>query len=144
VSTFVIDSSIVIKWVVPEDGAAEALALLQKGKLIAPDLLTSECANILWKKVSRGEVLKEEALIAARLLQGAGVEIVPSRPLLEDATRLAIELDHPAYDCLYIALAIANDCQFVTADHRLLKKLALASPPALDGRVVSLATAASL
>jgi predicted nucleic acid-binding protein len=50
VNTLVIDASIAVKWVVEEDGTSEALALRQKAKLIAPELLVAECANILWKK----------------------------------------------------------------------------------------------
>ena len=46
----IIDASIAIKWVVKEDGTSEALVLRQKAKLIAPDLLVAECANIFWKK----------------------------------------------------------------------------------------------
>jgi predicted nucleic acid-binding protein len=68
VNTFVIDASIAVKWVVEEDRTAEALALRQRSKLIAPQLLVAECANILWKKVQREELLKKEALLAARLL----------------------------------------------------------------------------
>ena len=63
-NTLVIDASIAIKWVVEEDGTSEALVLRQKAKLIAPDLLVAECANIFWKKVQRGELLKAEALFA--------------------------------------------------------------------------------
>ena len=99
-NTLVIDASIAVKWVVEEDGTPEALALRQKAKLIAPELLVAECANILWKKVQRGELLKEEALLAARLLQGAEIELLPTRALFEAATRMSIEIDHPAYDCL--------------------------------------------
>jgi predicted nucleic acid-binding protein len=53
VNTLVIDASIAIKWVVEEDGTREALALRQQAKLIAPELLVAECANILWKKVQK-------------------------------------------------------------------------------------------
>ena len=52
-NTLVIDASIAVKWVVEEDGTAEALVLRQKAKLTAPDLIIPECANILWKKVRR-------------------------------------------------------------------------------------------
>ena len=121
--TFVIDASIAIKWVVEEDGTDNALALRRRAKLLAPELLTAECANILWKKVQRGELTVDEALLAARLLQASDIELLPTRALLEPATRLAIELNHPAYDCIYIALAIEHDSQFVTADGRLLRKL---------------------
>jgi predicted nucleic acid-binding protein len=119
----VIDASIAVKWVVEEDGTPEALAIRQKARLIAPDLLIAESANILWKKVQRRELVKQEALIAARLLQGADIELLPMRSLCETATRISIEVNHPAYDCLYLALAVEKQCRFVTADDRFLKKL---------------------
>jgi predicted nucleic acid-binding protein len=109
--------------VVEEEGTPQALTLRRKAKLLAPELLVAECANILWKKARRNELSREEALLAARLLQTAAIELVPTRSLLAAATRIAIELDHPAYDCLYLALAIANDCRFVAADERFLRKL---------------------
>jgi predicted nucleic acid-binding protein len=144
VSAFVIDASIAVKWVVEEPGTAEALLLRQQAKLLAPDLLVAECANILWKKVRRNELLREEALVAAGLLQGAEIEFLPARPLFEAATRISIELDYPAYDCLYLALAVENECRFVTADERFLRKLGQARRRALRGRAVSLMDAAKL
>jgi predicted nucleic acid-binding protein len=123
VNTLVIDASIAIKWVIEEEGTSQALTLRRTARLLAPELLVAECANILWKKARRNELSREEALLAARLLQTAAIELVPTRSLLAAATRIAIELDHPAYDCLYLALAIENDCRFVTADERFLRKL---------------------
>lgn len=122
-STFVIDASIALKWVIEEEGTPEALALRQKAKLMAPELLVAESANVLWKKVRRDELLKEEALLAARLLQAAEIELLPARNLLETSLRMSIEIDHPAYDCVYLALAVENKCHFVTADERFLRKL---------------------
>jgi predicted nucleic acid-binding protein len=123
VNTLVIDASIAVKWVVEEVGTQQALALRKQARLIAPELLVAECANILWKKVQRDELTRQEALLAARLLQASEVELQPMRAVLEAATRIAIELDHPAYDCLYLALAVKNECRFVTADERFLRKL---------------------
>jgi len=143
VNMLVIDASITIKWVVEEDGTAEALLLRQKAKLIAPDLLVAECANIFWKKVQRGELLKAEALVAARLLQGAEIELLPTRSLFESATRISIEIDHPAYDCLYLALAVEQKCQFATADERFLRKLHQGRQRTLRGRAISLTEAAN-
>ena len=122
-TSLVIDASIAAKWVVEEEGTAQALALRQRAALIAPELLVAECANILWKKVQRDELSKDEAVLAARLLQAAEIELRPTRSLLEPATRIAIELVHPAYDCLYLALALERGCKFVTADERLLRKI---------------------
>jgi len=144
VKTLVIDASIAIKWVVEEDGTREALALRQQAKLIAPELLVAECANILWKKVQRVEPSRDEALLAARLLQGAEIELLSTRSLLEAATRMSIEIDHPAYDCLYLALAAENKCRFVTADNRFLRKLHHGRQRTLRGRAISLVEAANL
>ena len=143
-NTLVIDASIAVKWVVEERGTPEALALRQKAKLIAPELLVAECANILWKKVKREELLKQEALLAARLLQGAEIELLPTRSLFEAATRMSIEIDHPAYDCLYLALAVEKECPFVTADERFLRKLHQGRQHKLRGRAISLIEAVKL
>jgi predicted nucleic acid-binding protein len=144
VTSLVIDASVAVKWVVEEEGTPEALALRARAKLAAPDLLMAECANILWKKAARGELLNDEALLAAALLEKADVELYPMRSLLAPATRLAIELDHPAYDCFYLAAALENDCRMVTADDRLLRKVGRGRRGAMRDRMVSLGQAANL
>jgi predicted nucleic acid-binding protein len=133
----VVDASVAIKWVVQEPGSDAALAL-RRGRLLAPDLLIPECANILWKKTRLGEHTKAEALVAARLLEHADIELAPMRPLLQRATELSITLGHPAYDCFYLALAEARSCPVVTADERLRKRVQAYGGPA---RVLGLATA---
>jgi predicted nucleic acid-binding protein len=123
VTAFIIDASVAIKWVVAERGTRQAL-LLRQHQLSAPDLLVAECANILWKKVRRQELIEDEAILAARLLERADVRLESMRPLFERATRLALALDHPAYDCTYLALAQILSCPLVTADARLHRKIA--------------------
>lgn len=142
-SALVIDASVAVKWVIEEEGTPQALALRQRTRLIAPELLVAECANILWKKVMRNELSTGEALLAAKLLQGAEVELLPMRSLFEAATSRAIDLDHPACDCIYLALAVENDCQFVTADERLSRTLGQSRRVALRHRVMRLAEAAA-
>lgn len=138
----VIDASVAVKWVVAEAGTDDALAL-RRTRLIAPDLLAAECANILWKKARRGEMTADEASLAARLLERADIDLKPMRALLDVATRLAVTLDHPAYDCIYLALAEAEGCPFVTADDRLLRKIGQHPPDRFTGRVLSLTDAAA-
>lgn len=140
-NAFVIDASIALRWVVEEEGTSEALALRRHAKLIAPELLAVECANILWKKVERDELSTAEALLAARLLQAADIEFLATRHLLETATQIAIELDHPAYDCLYLALATEHDCRFVTADEQFVRKVGEGHRHRFRRRVVGLAQA---
>jgi predicted nucleic acid-binding protein len=143
VNALVVDASIAVKWVVEEDGTQAALALRTRAKLIAPDLLVAECANILWKKVQRGELSKDEAILGVRLLERSDIELLPMRSLLATATRIAVELDHPAHDCLYLALAIENACRFVTADERFIRKLAQTGHDRFLTTVVSLTQAAA-
>ena len=137
-SRLVIDASVAVKWVVEESGTAEALSLLERGALSAPDLLMAECANILWKKIKRGELAEQEARLAGELIQRADLDIQPTRPLMPRALDLAISLDHPAYDCIYLALAIENAWRFITADERLVRKLAEARDAELAGKVLPL------
>lgn len=119
---FVVDASIAIKWVVHEDGTKEALSL-RKHELIAPDLIVPECANILWKKVQRGELTDKEAAIAAGLLRRSGIQMLPMLDMLEEATALAIMTSHPAYDCIYLVAAGREGIPMVTADTRLANKV---------------------
>lgn len=139
----VIDASVLIKTVVEEQGSAQALALLASGAAVAPDLIMPECANILWKKIRRGEFAVEEAKLAAQILQRAEFEIAPSRMLAEQAVEYSAMLDHAAYDCVYLALARMRELQFVTADTRLISKLNAAGG-GLDNLGVALEDARSV
>jgi predicted nucleic acid-binding protein len=121
VTHLVIDATIAIKWVVEEPGTRQALGL-SRHALLAPDLLVAECANILWKKTRRNELSEDEAFLAARLAARADLELAPTRPLLERAARIAVALDHPAYDCVHVALAEFRGCEFVTTDMALVRK----------------------
>jgi len=143
VNTFVVDASVAVKWVVEEVGTTEALSLRRSARLLAPELLVAECANVFWKKYQRKELTHEQAVLAAKLIQGADIEFLPMRGMFEPATRLAIELDSPAYDCIYIALALQNDCKFITADDRFVRRVNLSSTRSLRGRAISLAEAAA-
>ena len=93
--TLLVDASVAVKWVVEEEGTAAAVALRSKFRFAAPELFVAECANILWKKVQRRELSRDEALLAARLLERSGVELLPMRGLMEQAAALAIDLGHP-------------------------------------------------
>lgn len=135
----VVDASVAIKWVYSEDLSQQALSTRNRYRLVAPDLIVAEWSNILWKKVRRGEFSAEEAFLAAASLRHAGIELVPSTELSAGALRLAIELDHPAYDCFYLELCRARGIGMVTADNRLARKIAGAKSLSLP-RVVALDT----
>lgn len=93
---------------------------------------------MLWKKVARRELDREEALIAAKLLSGAAIELFGTRAFFEAAVELALNLNHPAYDCVYLALAIEHGCPFITADEGFVRKTQTIRAPALRESVLLL------
>lgn len=117
----VIDASVALRWIVQEPGTELALAI-RRFRLLAPDLLMPECANALWKKAARAELSYDEAVVAAEIMTQASIELRPTAPLTPLATRLAIRLQHPAYDCFYLALARSESIPLVTADARLVRQ----------------------
>ena len=68
-------------------------------------------------------------------------QLLPTARLIERALELALFLDHPIYDCLYLACAESLDKVLVTADERFLRK-ALASD--VDVEIVPLTASAAL
>ncbi len=115
---WVVDASVAAKWLAPELDSPLAEALLDE-ELIVPDLLFAEVGNILWKKQMRGEMEAAAAQMGARWLLQVPLQVHDSAGLLADALTLALQLQHPAYDCFYLALAMRIDAPLVTADRRL-------------------------
>jgi predicted nucleic acid-binding protein len=116
----IIDASVAFKWVVEEEGSEAAIALIGSGDLIGPTLIHAEVGNALWKAVRRGELagdgeISEQLADLARYLR-----TVDETPLLGRALALGIELGHPVYDCVYLALAEDLDDMLVTADRRFV------------------------
>jgi len=118
-SVYIVDASVVIKWVVAEVGSREAVAL-RGDELQAPDWIQVECTNVLWAKSRRRELTPNEASERLALLLEAPVALFRSSELLERAFSLARDLAHPVYDCLYLALALKRRCPLVTADERFV------------------------
>ncbi len=120
----VIDASVVVKWVLPEDGRSEALKWLdayEAGQLtlIAPSLLLAEVGNVLSKRCRRKQITAAQARQAFRHIEmraPVAVEIDESAP---SAFELSLVHRIPIYDCLYVALAIGRGCELITADRRL-------------------------
>jgi predicted nucleic acid-binding protein len=107
------------KWFVPEVHSAAASRLLDPEiRLRAPDFFSAEMGNIFWKKIRRGELTIEQASDALIVVHAVGIVFSTSADLLSVALDLAVALNHPVYDCVYLALARARNCAVVTADER--------------------------
>lgn len=116
----VVDASIAVLWFAHEPDRWGAVRLLEtETTLLAPDLMAVEAANGWWKKVRRHEMDVADMEQAVTNLLALGIAWTPSAILLRPAIRLAVELGHPVYDCLYLALAASHSASFATADERL-------------------------
>lgn len=123
----IIDASVAFKLVVEEPGSEAAIAWLGQTDLAAPTLIHAEVGNGLWKLVRKRELV-DDGEIAARLADLARyVRTLDETPLIGRALRLAIDLAHPIYDCVYLAMAESMDDQLLTADGRFVR--AVASTP---------------
>lgn len=145
-NTLVVDASVGLKWVVDETGSDAAAEIIAGKRLLVPDLFWVEAANALAGKVRRGELTRAQAQDAWRDLAQAPLLSIPTTPdFLLPALGLAHDFSHPVYDCVYLALGIAENAKVITADRRfvdlvrahpyfsdkviLLDELASASPP---------------
>ncbi|MBI4562544.1 MAG: type II toxin-antitoxin system VapC family toxin [Candidatus Rokubacteria bacterium] len=135
-SHYVVDASVAVKWFVPEVHTGASLRLLDGShELLAPDLLLPEFGNILWKKVRLGEITHEDGRDILRGLMAVPLDLYSSRDLFEPAFEIANGINRSVYDSLYVALALRQDCQMVTADRRFHAALE-ASPLAANLRWV--------
>ncbi len=117
----VIDASVALKWVLAEDASDRALALLAKDALAAPELFWIECANVLWAKARRGQINGAQARAALAAIDAAPVSVINARSMTLAAQAIALELDQTAYDSLYLAAALAERTELITADETFAK-----------------------
>ena len=118
---FVVDASVAVKLLVDEPDSDAARELAASGQeLHAPRLMASEVANALWRKARLGQIERADAGAALALLSDMPVRWNDDETVSADAVRLALALDHPVYDCMYLALAHRIDATVVTADRRFV------------------------
>ena len=122
--TLVIDASVACKWFFEEPLSSEARALAETGETFsAPDLILVECANAAWRRVSGQTVPLAQAQAFLASLPQWFVSLVPSARLHARAFEMACQLDHPVYDCQYLALAEDEETRLVTADRAFEAKV---------------------
>ena len=130
----VVDASVAVKWVLPEEHSREALSFYEDAaasntEIIAPPHLPVEVANAVWRKVARKLITFDEALQALAVFGRFQVTLSYPSQLLEEALRIAQESKRPTvYDTAYMALARLTDCELWTADITLLNALSGKAP----------------
>lgn len=115
----VFDASVAVKIFLPVEGSAKAEAAARQYAMVSPELVLVETTNAFWKYVRKGMASRNDCLTAVKNLSGFA-ELKPDRTLYPDALELAAELDHPVYDCIYLALAGREKLPILSADKRML------------------------
>ena len=121
----VVNSCVGAKWVINEENSEQAINLLASDiEIVAPDLVLIEVANVLWKTVKRGLLSAEQADARLADLPGFFSRLLPTFDLVPEALELGLAADVPVYDCIYVVASRRTGASLVTADRKLISKLA--------------------
>ena len=113
----VVDASVACKWFFNEDLSPQARMLAESDAVFsAPDIILTECTNAVWRRVVSRTVTQAHAQAFLKALPQWFELLSPSIQLYEPAFEMACDLEHPVYDCQYLALAENKGIQLVTAD----------------------------
>ena len=117
----VIDANVGLKWFIQESRSPAARKILEKGaSLIAPDIFIPEICNVVWKKVKNREITVEQGEAIVANVPMVLDHLVPSSEVAKRAFDLAVQLNHPVYACLYLALAERESITLITDDAKLV------------------------
>jgi predicted nucleic acid-binding protein len=125
----VVDASLAVKWYLAEASSNEARAAFERhaGNIVAPDIILTEVIGAMVRRanMNKAECAASEAAIAKfiALIAKRFVTVSPT-PTSEmaRASKLAINIGHPLKDCIYLALAMEQECDLITCDVRFAEK----------------------
>lgn len=125
---FVVDASVAVKWILPEEGQEQAMRLQEMYQdeeldLVAPHLLISEVGNVLWKRVRRGELTSQSAHRCFEQLLCDCPILLDSPAVQTTSLHLALAHNRTVYDCLYLAWALEERCDLITADEKFFRSV---------------------
>ncbi len=128
-TTFVVDASVAVKWVVvePEREAAADLRALYEAEAVdlrAPRQIVEEVASALSKLYRRKKLSVGQAESAYRKFEARKPRLVDDLNLVGAAFALSLRHQISVWDCLYLALAIDRRADLITADQRFYRSVA--------------------
>jgi predicted nucleic acid-binding protein len=124
-----LDANVAAKWVIPETEEELAKSLYlgarrQDVTLVAPPHFQIEVATTIRKRVAQGHDDHATALRRWNEFEDFEIQIVEPPGLYRNTLEIAERYSRPtAYDAHYIALAEFLNCEFWTADYRLINAL---------------------
>jgi predicted nucleic acid-binding protein len=120
----VIDSSVAVKWVLPEADSDRARRLREDvarsgGRLVTLDLTYVEVANAVWKRFHRKLQSDAESRAAIDIFSRLDLHVEPVYRVLQAGFDIALRYDRAVYDACFVALVAEAGADGITADEPL-------------------------
>ena len=119
----VIDTSLVVAYLLNEPAADAIKRLIMAGGLHAPDVLLIESANALVTAARRRRLGTGQVPVRCALVRRLPIALHASDRLIDRAVGIAIAWHRRPYDGVFVALAEMLDTQVLTLDRKLVQGL---------------------
>lgn len=106
--------------------------LIADNQIFAPSFLRLEVVNILRKHHFFNSVSLEIINFYEEQIFSLITAFVPDSELFNTAKKLSFQINHPIYDCLFLALALETSDTFATSDQKLSAKAASLNIATID------------
>ena len=125
----IIDASVVLKWVLPDEIYQENADKLKHNflsgeiQLFAPSFITQETANALWIAVKQRRIQQTDAQEALKFLQNIQLRLYELNWTdVSQSLAIACKIDIAIYDAAYLFLCDKIGAELITADNKLFEK----------------------
>lgn len=128
VKPLVLDTSVAVKWYLPEELREEALELANRieadeVELLAPSTIGPELFNAFFQQHRRGNLTLDEVRGFFASFRESPVSLFETDALTPRGVEISLDAGVIVYDALFLALAEDAATVMVTADERLLRLL---------------------
>jgi len=132
-SDWLVDTSVVVKWVLPEPDSAQAIKVVTDttsagGRLYVLDMAIIEAANVIWTRFHRKLLTLAEAKLALGLTQTGPAQVEHGLSRVTPAFDIAVRFGIAVYDALFVATVHELAVGGVTADEPLVRAVGAAYP----------------
>ena len=107
---------------VPEFREEAHRALARAREVVVPDLFYAELVNVVWQWIKARRLSLDAGLEVLHRGEALPTRVVSTHTLWEHALALSVARRHPAYDTLFVALAIEIGSKVVSNDRLLLTR----------------------
>ncbi|MEK6608532.1 MAG: type II toxin-antitoxin system VapC family toxin [Myxococcota bacterium] len=120
----VVDTDVVAAALLREAGTGDEAARLLAGRreILAPAHWKAELCNVVWKAVRLGRLPAENADEVLSLAEALPITSVEVAQLWRGAVARSVRADHPAYDTLFVELAVRVGAPVASYDRQLRRR----------------------